>query len=183
MSDITHFAKGSLFLWPTACEQHCALLWQSCYIFSNEQRVSHIVHCCETVSLHLLPWPIESEWHYIFCEMQSHHIFCTISASEHIATFLFLCLTLYSSTDCKILFQLMWLWTCIDFRCVKLTHQALILISVCMVVCRSKGILNYLLFLITSMNFSSCSEVNKKALQSMYGSVFCCSAKLMLFQY
>ena len=88
-----------LFLWPTGSEWHCTFCEkQSYHIFSYEkQKVSDIAHFVKAslitslvmanrqwVTLHILwkavishlfLWPTGSEWHWTFCEMQSHHIF------------------------------------------------------------------------------------------------------------
>ena len=89
-----------LFLWPTGCEWHCTSFYerQSDCIFSHDQQqVSDIAHFVEgslitsfpmtnsmwvtldilwkAVSSHLYLWPTVCEWHWTFCERQSHHIF------------------------------------------------------------------------------------------------------------
>ena len=88
-----------LFLWPTGGEWHCIFCErQSHHIFSyDQQRVSDIVYFVKgslitsfpmtnsgwvtlhilwkAVSSHLSLWPTGGEWHCIFCERQSHHIF------------------------------------------------------------------------------------------------------------
>ena len=85
--------------WPTASEWHCTFCErQSHCIFSYDQQyVSDIAHFVKgsliasfpmtnslwvtlhilwkAVSLHLFLWPTASEWHYTFCERQSHCIF------------------------------------------------------------------------------------------------------------
>ena len=91
--------SSHLFLWPTACEWHCTFCErQSHHIFSyDQQRVSDIANFVEgslitsfpmtdrkwailhilwkAASSHLFLWPTASEWHYTFCERESHHIF------------------------------------------------------------------------------------------------------------
>ena len=92
--------SSHLFLWPTACEWHSCTCseWQSHQIYSHyQQQVSDIAHFVkgslmasspmtnrEWVPLHIL-WKAASshlsllltgcEWHCMFCEWQSHHIF------------------------------------------------------------------------------------------------------------
>ena len=88
--------------WLTGCEQHWQFFgrWSKSHnIFSHDQQgVSGITHFVkgslityfsmtnsEWVTLHILwkvvseshlfLWPTASEWHYTFCERQSHHIF------------------------------------------------------------------------------------------------------------
>ena len=45
-----------------------------------------------------------------------------------------------------------------------LVHEVLIFMSFCMLVCRSDDTLDILLFLISSMNFSTCLEIGKGSL-------------------
>ncbi len=100
VSDIAHLEKTAsshLFPWSTVCEWHCIFCErQSHCIFSyDQQEVSDIAHFVKGspitsfpmanskwVTLHILwkaippfLWPTASEWHCIFCERQSHHIF------------------------------------------------------------------------------------------------------------
>ena len=91
--------SSHFFLHPTASEWHFTFCeWQSHHIFSYEQQVvsdiAHIVTGCliasfpmtnrlwvtlhilwRIVSSHLFLWPSGSEWHWTFCDWQSHHIF------------------------------------------------------------------------------------------------------------
>ncbi len=66
--------------WLTGCKQHWRFFWKAVsshltsFPMSNREWVTlHILW--KAVSSHLFLWPTASEWHYTFCERQSHHIF------------------------------------------------------------------------------------------------------------
>jgi len=102
VSDMAHFVKGSLitsFLMPNRMWVTFHILWKavSSHFSYGQQPVSDIAHFVkgslitsfpminsEWVTLHILwkavlshlfLWPTASEWHFTFCERQSHHLF------------------------------------------------------------------------------------------------------------
>ena len=102
VSDIAHFVKGSLITSSPMTNRKWVtlhILWKavSSHLSYDQQQVKDIAHFVKgslitsfpminskwvilhilwmAVSSHCFLWPTASEWHWIFCERQYHHIF------------------------------------------------------------------------------------------------------------